>query len=566
MKEELQTMKRKLLAIALVCTMSVSLLIGCGSNGNAGNTDAENTGDTSATEDSSEATTDAQTGDVAQLTGIVLKHPLTQPNEDIEWLQEVEARTGVNITWEEISADWDMVKGPLLASGEIPDIIVGANTISDSDFAQFPGLFLDFAPHLDALPNVQRMFSEVPDTEILARQLSGEIYGLPKYQRFWPDTVVRQYINQEWLDNLGLDVPTNWDELFDVLVAFRDGDPVGNGNATEVIPFDFSPMPTSPSGFGFFSAIPPLLGSTGLPLTDHQSQGFFVEDGVVGNYWTDERFKDVVEFLHKAWAEGLMNPELFTQDYVTYQSVARGEGDDAKVGFSFGWEVADRFGDQLAPQYTSIAALEQSAGQSASVMWPYDSNTLNFATNIVTVSSQTSELDAALRFVNELYDPEVSVQILFGSIGSNIADNGDGTYAVLPPEEGSDMDQGTLKWTSTWADNGPMFIPDDFQLELGPDMAGVLEETVPLQPAIDNVNRETDVLSMMFIKFNDADNSTMARNQTNFMNVGLANFAEWVTNGGCENGWDAHVEAMNSAGLQENTEIIQRYYDEIHGN
>ena len=42
------------------------------------------------------------------------------------------------------------------------------------------------------------------------------------------------YINKQWLDNLGLEVPTTTDELYEVLVAFRDQDPNGNGLKDEI--------------------------------------------------------------------------------------------------------------------------------------------------------------------------------------------------------------------------------------------------------------------------------------------------------------------------------------------
>ena len=35
-------------------------------------------------------------------------------------------------------------------------------------------------------------------------------------------------------DNLGLEAPTTVDELYDVLVAFRDNDPNGNGQKDEI--------------------------------------------------------------------------------------------------------------------------------------------------------------------------------------------------------------------------------------------------------------------------------------------------------------------------------------------
>lgn len=42
------------------------------------------------------------------------------------------------------------------------------------------------------------------------------------------------FINRTWLDRLGLAVPTTIEELTDVLRAFRDRDPNGNGLADEI--------------------------------------------------------------------------------------------------------------------------------------------------------------------------------------------------------------------------------------------------------------------------------------------------------------------------------------------
>jgi putative aldouronate transport system substrate-binding protein len=194
----------------------------------------------------------------AQITALITKHPLTQDLKKMEWLKKVEEETGIKIKWEEVTADWDQKKGAMLASGDVPDLIIGPNAITDADFVQYQGLFEDLSDDMDKLPNVQAMFDAKPETEGIATQLDGNIYGLPKYQRFWPGTATRQFINQQWLENLGLEVPTNWDELYVVLKAFKDEDANGNGDKNDEIPMDFSPVGTG--GFGFFQPTV-LLGS-----------------------------------------------------------------------------------------------------------------------------------------------------------------------------------------------------------------------------------------------------------------------------------------------------------------
>ncbi len=42
------------------------------------------------------------------------------------------------------------------------------------------------------------------------------------------------WMNQEWLDALGLAQPATTDELYEVLIAFRDNDPNGNGVRDEI--------------------------------------------------------------------------------------------------------------------------------------------------------------------------------------------------------------------------------------------------------------------------------------------------------------------------------------------
>ncbi len=533
-------MKKKVNVFISFIVITALLLTGCSGAGDDHNESAESPGDAS--------------GKKVKLTALITKHPLTKPLAEMEWLQKVEEAAGVEIEWQEITADWGQKKGTMLASGDTPDLFIGPNVITDADFAQFQGLFQDLSSMLDQAPNVQTMFNEKPDTKVIATQSDGKIYGLPKYQRFWPASASRQFINQQWLDNLGLGMPTTWDELYEVLVAFKEKDANGNGNPNDEIPMDW------PGGIGGYFNPAVLLGSMGITLTEGSGQGYFVEDGQVKNFLTDDRYKTMVLFLNKLYKAGLINPEVFTHDYTKYQSIARGEGDTAKVGFTWGWVASDRFGEQLAPQYASMPQLKASADYNGKLSWSYDYYSLNYGPNHIVMSAKTKNKEAAMRFINELYAPEVGMQVLFGSIGPNIKDNGDGTYAVLPPADAK-MDPGTWKWTSTMADNGAFYIPDSLKLTLGTDMQEVLGQSEPLEPALE-VDPDKDVFPGMFIKYSTIDNNTMSLNNTNVMNLAESSFAKWVTKGGVEAEWDSYIKESQKAGLKQNLEIMQKYYDD----
>lgn len=497
-------------------------------------------------------------GDGSSLNILVAKHPLTKAIGDMAWVADLEEETGVSITWEEVSADWDQKKSTILAAGDVPDIVIGGNVITDSDLATYGSLFEDLSDDMEALPNVADMFEQVDGAEAMATQADGAVYALPTYKGFWPQAITRQYINQQWLDTLGLAMPTTWDELYDVLVAFKEQDANGNGDPADEIPMDWSPVDTT--GYGYFQPTA-LLGSTGLPISGGGGTGYFVEDGTVGNFLADDRWRAVLEFLNRCQEAGLISPNVMTQDYSAYQSVGRGSGDDAAVGFSWGWTASDRFGAQLAPQYASMAPLLAEAGQNEAPTWSYDFE--NLTPNHVLISSQTPNKAAALAVVNAFYGQDISMEVLWGDFGTNITKVDDTTYEVLPPADGT-SDPSTWKWTSTMADIGPSWIRAGLDVTLPTDLAEAVEQSAPLEDAIAEVDPEQDVFPP-YIKMTAEDLSTIALNNTAILNLTQTRFAEFVTSGGIEEGWDEYVEQLSSAGLDQNIEIYQRYYDEQSG-
>ncbi|OPJ54665.1 extracellular solute-binding protein [Clostridium oryzae] len=500
----------------------------------------------------------AKSSGPVQLKAIMLKHPLTKDLNKMEWLTKIEKKANVKIKWDQITADWDQKKGTLLASGDIPDLIFGPTPILDSDFSQYQGLFQDLTDLIkkDA-PNIQKMFEEKPELKALATQSDGKIYGLPKYQRFWPVSSTRTFINKQWLKKLGLKTPTNWDELYNVLLAFKTKDPNGNGKADE-IPMDWAP------GQGYFNAMY-LIGGEGITLTAGSADGFYVDNGKVKNLYNSNEYKNLVKFLNKCFKAGLVNPEVFTQDYTKYQSVARGTGKTAKVGFTWGWLSSDRFGTEVSNQYESIKQLKSSANYTGKVTYDYSFDALNYGGNMVQMSSKCANKDAAMKFVDQFYNPETSLQVLFGSVGPNISKNDDGSYTILPPKD-KKMDPGTWKWTSSMADDGPMYISDSLKVTLGSDMQSIQKEDEANKSVLQSIDPKKDVFPGTFIKYSTQDNNKLALDNTNVTNLTKAKWAKWIAKGGIDAEWDAYVKNLDKAGLPEMIQIKQKYYDEYMKN
>ena len=285
---------KKWLALLMAGCIGIGGLAGCGS-APAGNTGGES-GQT-APEAGAEAEESAGGGETVPLSALISKHSLTKDVNEMEWLRLLEEENGVEVEWQQITADWDQKKSVMFAGGDIPDILFKAT--ATTDFATYNGLFEDFAPYIDAgkMPNVSKMFEDHPELRVLSTDEEGAIYGLPNYRSIWPRTNRVLYINQTWLDNLGLQAPATMDELEEVLIAFKEGDANGNGDPSDEIPLDFNGFPTF------------LLACFGVPMMN-ESEGYFVEDGQVKNYRVDERYKTFMIWLQKLYSQGLINEEV----------------------------------------------------------------------------------------------------------------------------------------------------------------------------------------------------------------------------------------------------------------
>lgn len=543
--------KEKLVSLLLIGSMTAASITACGGAGNG----------------EGAAAASADTGsEKVRLTALISKSGLTKDVNEFQWLKELEDKAGVEIEWQQITADWDQKKSAMFASGEIPDLLFAAT--ADSDYVQYKGLFEDLTQLIETdAPNIQEMFQDHPETETMAKTEDGKIYGVPGYQAVWPKVSGTMLINKTWLDNLGLEVPGTWEELEEVLTAFRDGDPNGNGDPSDEIPMNFMNDFVSRSGG---ADILNMLGGTGIQLTDRAPYGYFVEDKQVKCCFVDERYKEFMKFLQKLFAEDCISQEVLTQDYSKYQSVCRADGKTARVGLTFAWESGDRFGNELKDQYIAIPQIKQAA-DTDNATYSYDFYGLNYHGNRVSVSSACKNKEAAMRFIDGFYEEEASIQVLFGGINEEepcIKKNDDGTWEVLPPADPA-LDPGTWKWTNAFADVGPFYIRDEMQqkLKLGTDMIGALEEKSVYDADLKNVDPKSNLYPQNFMKYAQEDINTMAMNQANIDNIADQTAAAWLTDASrdIDAEWESYVNSLNSAGLSQNLTIRQKAYERYLG-
>ncbi|MDR2374959.1 MAG: extracellular solute-binding protein [Treponema sp.] len=484
------------------------------------------------------------------LSAVFITHELTRDITTFTWLKELEQKAGVSVKWDQSSADWSDKKAALFASGDIPDMIFGGGA-GGSDFSVYNGLFADLVPLIEtSAPNVRKMFSDKPEIKAMVTQLDGKIYSLPQYVNYPVPVVPSMLINKTWLDRLNLRAPTNWDELKAVLIAFRDNDANGNGDKTDEIPMDFI-------GMGGTWSPAPLIGALGLPYSNGSQ--YFVEDGKVKDMFFDERYRTFMLFLRDLYAENLINREVVTHDYGQYQSIARGNGRYAKVGFTFAWTPGDRVGEELADQYIPIAPLKYKANSAYTVFYSDDRQMQNYILDRWSLSARTRDKEAAMRFADQFYDGVNAMQAIYGGITDGfVQQNSDGSLEVLPPSDPA-MNAGVWKWTNGFVNNTPAYVPDYLKVTFDSDMVVAANSRGPYMEALKLYNSSNTW--PLALKYSSEDNQTLAMLEADVGSI-RARWAAWLVgegNIGAE--WNDYVKSAQDSGLNRILAIHQKAFD-----
>ena len=302
-KKNIKLWKR--VSLLLVLSMLLTALVGCGSKNDTTTEDKPAESNTDNTETNA-AETEAPTDDAGD--PMVIDMVAMYTYEDTQVQKDLEEKYNVKFTIEQVAADDSEAMNLYWATGNTPDVCINRNLDVKSLFRQglvrsFPVEWLE-----EYAPDYMKSIYEINDPndlehgkEIVMSQImvDGECVFVPR------DSVTNHVgmlmcIRQDWLDALNLEVPTNVDELHDVMTAFTKDDPDGDG---------------ADDTFGMHGAARNQRFGTVFAMNQWWPNSYYMDDaGKVTYSMTTDTCKEMLTLIKTWYDEGIIDPEFVTDD------------------------------------------------------------------------------------------------------------------------------------------------------------------------------------------------------------------------------------------------------------
>lgn len=464
--------------------------------------------------------------------------PLAPDYNEMVYFQRLEENTNVHIDWNNIPGDgYEEKKNLMLASNDLPDAFYGA-AFSDSDLNTYGqnGMIIPLEDLIeDYAPNLNKLLEERPEIRSVITAPDGHIYSLPiAAEMDIGDVPFFTSINKTWLDKLGLEMPTTLEEYHDVLKAFKEEDPNGNGKQDE-IPLSFMNM------FWCADISDLIFGAFGLPDNlDHRT----VRDGEVVFTASQPEYKEAIEYFHKWVEEGLVDKESFTQDISQY--LAKGKTEDATLGSYIWWETEEVVGPDRADEYVLLGPLTGPNGDK--VVGKGNGSQYGRGAFVITKENQNPEV--TMRWADEQYEPYMAAQNFWGPTDVIYEKNEDGMLVNLPIPEGTTM--------------------GEYRQKVAPNQMGIILRehfgtVVDMEPRAKQRLKDLENIYKPSMHEENYPKVSLTADELDVVNriePELLDFvnkkrAQWLLNGGIEEEWDTYLDQLEKIGLSEMMEIYQ---------
>ena len=541
--------------LLLLMSVIIVALVAC-SDDSSSESDNTNNNDNAASDNNGESSNLNETGfpivnDQITLDFFTLKSNISISydwNEDFLVWDEYENMTNIDINWsEQVSADALEEKRNLaLASGNLPDVFYATN-LPATDLFKYgqQGTFVALNDLIEQYaPNLNQFLEDNPSVKKGITFPDGNIYSLPYLQdeAFLSIRLsARPWFNQEWLDALGMDLPETTDELYDYLVAIKEGDPNGNGDTDDEIPY---------GGVNIDNLIGWVKGAFGLGTKGGQMIDIDPETDELRYIPVSEEYKQMIEYLNKLYSEELIEQNIYSIEWAQFMSAAQEE----KYGVTVFYGPNDVWGQEVGNKFTHGVPLE---GPDGHRLYSQVNSPLTTVGKFA-ITSENEHPEATMRWVDYFYGEE-GAELMYMGIEGETFEVVDGEYQYVDEIRNSSEFEQEMASRIPWHGIGPpgvvkqQFFKGSESGQQSLDATAAIEPYVPeeIWPAFTYTQEETSVLQST-----GTDIEKYVTESRDLFITGELPLSEW----------DNYVETIENMGLAEYMEVQQAALDRYENN
>jgi len=428
--------------------------------------------------------------------------------------------------------DYDTKKQLAFGSMELPDLFYGGELTTD-EVVRYGSqeLLIPLENLIDKYaPNFKKLMDEHPDLEPSITTPDGHIYALPGLDLSTQSKTPIMWLNGEWMEKLGADIPETMEEFHDLLKRFKEEDPGGVG---DVIPLTANDPADLRVG---------LLPNFGIV----QSDGIYEENGDVAYAYIQDEFKQYLIYLHKLYEEELLDNEMFSHTWE--QFIAKGD----KLGVFSTWPIVqvgfedptEALNYPILPPMTSVTNDELLTIEMPEVR-----------RGRAAITSENEHPAATMRWLDFMYSEEGSILSRLGIEGETFEWNDDKTKWTLLSKDGLSTTETNAQDAPGVGTNVPMVIGEFMEKEDNPTIQEINENLA--ETLLPHAK-----LPYPLVYFKEEEEERM-----NVIKPDLENYfeqmeAKFITGAEpIEEGWDEYVSTLKDLGVEELVEIHQEAYN-----
>ncbi len=572
-------MKKRLISALLASSLVLSMMAGCTQNEQTPSSSGDDTSTSGSSQPSEPTNAVAPSGEFPivsepiQLNIMAAQQAQISDLEDNDFTKMLEEKTNIEIVWNTVpqASASEKLNVTLTTGANMPEVIIGFDINMSQQIAlgESQGMFVDMMPYLDTYgQNIQQVFEDIPVLELIAKNPSGKLLGMvgaeETYHVKYPQ---KAWTNAAFLEAVDMEIPTTTDEFKELLIAYRDEDPNGNGQNDEI------PLTGAITGWNTFivpyimSAFVEYMQPTGVTGTTDKSvtkMALGVEDGMIVPSFTTDGWKEGLKYLNDLVEEDLLDPLAFTQDQNQLKNAVAAE--PRIVGVATGGSTgAISPSREIQEEYmVALPPLEGPNGFASTYYSPISSSSGRYV-----ITSECQNIEAAVRLVDYFVSEEGSLSSLYGIEGRDWVYVDDPTVLGLNGEPAvfDNILEFGQQTSAHWAKMAPQIMPDSLRNGMAYDAAEGFDPEVNLynetKSKYEPVSNGKYLLPLTLKEDLVTEYVDLFTPLAGYLDQMTSAFITGTSDIDAE--WDNYVSTLDAMGLDRFMEVLNESYTYAYG-